>query len=336
MHNKISLSQKNNQVLRKNKAETNKIKLTTIILNYNSGRYLKDCLISLNKSVLKNSLSSRTEQKFKIKHQIIVVDNASTDNSIKLAKKSGIQVKYILNKENSGFSAGNNLGIKKAGKNDFIFFLNPDTLVFPKTLITLVEFLINNPKVGMANCREELPDGSISDACHRGFPTPWRAFCHFSGLEKIFPTSKLFSGYTIGYKLNDKNPHEIDSGSGSCMMVRSRAGEQIGWWDEDYFFYGEDLDFCYRLKQKGWLVYYLPNTKIIHFRGISSGIKKHSQEISTANKETKIKTTKASIQAMKIFYKKHYLNSYPRIVSKFVFIGIDLLEKIRIIQLHLK
>jgi len=329
LHNNSKRSSSRKKIVPKMTKQPKKIRLTTIILNYNSGTYLKDCLISLKKSTLKNP-------RVEIDHEILVVDNASSDNSLKLAKDGFKQAKYIVSKENKGFSAGNNIGVKKAKKNDYIFFLNPDTLVFPKTIITLIDFLTKNAEVGMANCKEELPDGTISDACHRGFPTPWRAFTHFSGLEKLFPKSKLFSGYTLGYKLASKFPHEIDSGSGSCMMVRAKAGRQIDWWDEDYFFYGEDLDFAYRLKQKGWLIYYLPNTKIIHFRGISSGIKKHSQKISTANRETKIKTAKASIQAMKIFYKKHYLNSYPRIVSKFVFFGIDILEKMRIIQLYLK
>ena len=112
------------------------------------------------------------------------------------------------------------------------------------------------------------------------------------------------------------------------MLVRKNAGEEIKWWDEDYFFYGEDIDFCYMLKQKGWKVYYVPTVSITHYKGVSGGIKSVSKEITTASIETKKRATKWRFEAMRIFYKKHYQQKYPWIVNFLVNIGIYVREKI--------
>ena len=198
-----------------------------------------------------------------------------------------------------GFAAGNNVGIKKA-KGRYLLFLNPDTIVMSNTFREMIRFMDDNPQAGAATCRVELPSGKLDEACHRGFPTPWNAFCHFSGLEKLFPKSKIFSGYTLGWKPLDKI-HEIDSGVGAFLMVRKEVGDNLNWWDEDYFWYGEDLDFCYRIKEAGWKIYYVPKVKIIHYKGVSSGIRKESQKITKVNKETRVKAIKASTQACLLY-----------------------------------
>ena len=154
------------------------------------------------------------------------------------------------------------------------------------TIEKMIEFMDENENAGASTCKIIMPNGEIDDASHRGFPTPWNAFCHFSGLAGIFPKSKLFSGYNLGWKDFSK-AHEIDALAGAFMLVRISAGEEAGWWDEDYFFYGEDIDFCYKLKQRGWKIYYLPEVSIRHFKGVSSGIKGVSKKITTASKETK-------------------------------------------------
>lgn len=303
------------------KLKKKKIDLSVIILNYNSGDFLKNCL----RSVLQSEENG-------FKYEVIVVDNASTDGSLKKIQYSNIQsklkIKIIKNKKNLGFAAGNNVGIKKA-EGRYILFLNPDTLVRENTFKEMIKFMDSYPQAGAATCRVELPDGRLDEACHRGFPTPWNAFCHFSGLEKLFPKSKLFSGYLLGH-LSLNKIHEIDSGAGAFLIVRREAGEKINWWDEDYFWYGEDLDFCYRIKQNGWRIYFVPKVKIIHFKGVSSGIKKESAKISKASKKTKIRALKASVAVMRIFYRKHYLNKYPKLINWLVMRGIDLVEKIRL------
>ncbi|HYM65402.1 MAG TPA: glycosyltransferase family 2 protein, partial [Candidatus Sulfotelmatobacter sp.] len=130
-------------------------------------------------------------------------------------------------------------------------------------------------------------------------------------------------GYNLGY-MDLSKTHVIDALAGAFMIVRRKAGEEVGWWDEDYFFYGEDLDFCFMLKQKGWKVYYVPEVSILHYKGVSGGIKKDSQKITTASKETKKFATKWRFAAMRIFYKKHYEQKYPWIVTRLVYLGIYL------------
>ena len=288
-----------------------KTDLSIIIVSYNTKNFLRRCLESLSPN-----------------KEIIVVDNGSVDGSVEMVSKDFPQLKLIKNKKNLGFAKANNLAIKKASGR-YILFLNPDTVVQKNTLKTMVKFMEENPQVGAATCRVELPNGQLDQACHRGFPTAWNAFCYFSGLGKLFPKSKIFAGYSLTCLPLDKT-HEIDASAGAFLIVRREIGESLNWFDEDYFWYGEDLDFCYRLKQKGWKIMFVPTTKIIHWKGAASGIKKHSQKISSAKKQTRIKATKASIEVMRIFFKKHYQNKYPRFVYWLVMLGIKLLEKIRL------
>lgn len=294
----------------------NKLKLSIIILNYNSGKFLGECLESIK---LANDW------------EIIVVDNNSTDNS-QLTTYNKATIKLIENKTNLGFAKGNNIGVKEALKNnpEYILFLNPDTIVSKKAINTAVDFMDRDPKAGAVTVKLELVNGKLDETSHRGFPTPWRAFCHFSGLGKIFPKSKLFAGYTLGHLLKNKRPHEIDACTGAFMMVRTSSGNKLGWWDEDYYWYGEDLDFCYRIRNAGQKVFFIPSEKIIHYRGVTSGIKKHSQSLSKANLETKIRSVKASTEAMRIFYRKHYQNKYPRALTKLILFAVDFLEKQRL------
>jgi len=308
--------------------------LSIVILNYNSGDFLRKCLESIGRA-----------KKNGFEYEVIVVDNNSNDNSFKkirnpknpkfeIRNKLKIQnIKLILikNEINLGFAAGNNVGVKKA-EGRYLLFLNPDTVVMPNTFKEMIKFMDSNSQVGAATCRVELPNGRLDEACHRGFPTPWNAFCHFSGLEKLFPRSRVFAGYVLGWERLNK-VHEIDSGTGSFLVVRKEVGDKLNWWDEDYFWYGEDLDFCYRIKKAGWKIYYVPKVKIIHYKGVSSGIRKESQKLAKANKETRIRAIKASTQVMRIFYKKHYFNKYPRFLTWLVLKGINILEKIRLKKL---
>lgn len=299
-----------------------RIDLSVIILNYNTKDFLRDCLQSIKKA--------KTDG---LGFEIIVVDNASTDSSVAMVKKEFPEVKLIVNKQNLGFAAGNNIGFKKA-KGRYLLLLNPDTIVQSETLKFMVEFMDKHPQVGAATCRIELPDGRLDYACHRGFPTPWNAFAYFSGLARTFPKTKFFTGYTLTH-LSLEKIHEIDSGCGAFLVIRRQAGEEVRWLDEDYFWYGEDLDFCYRLKEKGWQIMFVPPVKIVHYKGAASGIIRHSQKVATATKETKIKSTKASTEVMRVFFQKHYQEKYPKPVYWLVMKGIDLLEKMRLLKLSL-
>jgi hypothetical protein len=295
------------------------VDLSIIIVSYNTREFLRNCLKSILSSI-----------NGKLGYEVIVVDNASTDGTIQEIKnflRSRISLretnlKFVQNKKNIGFSKANNIGINSA-KGRHILFLNPDTIVYPNTLETMVDFMDKHKDVGCATCLVKLPNGKIDDASHRGFPTPWNAFCYFSGLSTLFPKSKWFSGYGLTF-MDLSTIHEIDAACGAFMLVRRIAGEKVGWWDEDYFFYGEDIDFCYELKQKKWKVYYVPTVSILHYKGVSGGIKKVSKDITTADIKTKILATRARFEAMKIFYKKHYLKKYPLIITLLARLGINI------------
>ena len=274
--------------------------LSIIILNYN----VKDLLLQCLESVFKNKSQN---------WQVIVVDNASSDNSVEAVKKKFPQVEIIKNQSNLGFAVGNNEGVRLA-KAPVVFFLNPDTVIIKQAIQKTYDYLMGNPDIGAITCRVELPDGKLDYSCHRGFPTPWNSFCYFLGLAKIFPKWKIFSGYTATY-LDIHKTHEIDCLTGAFLMVRKIAGQQIGWWDKDYFWNGEDIEFCYSLKQKGWKIYFFPEAKIIHYKG------------SSARKEKA--TISHGISAMRIFYKKHYYYQCPPILRDVVLWGVKFLEHYR-------
>lgn len=290
------------------------MKISIIIVSFNTKEFIKKCLNSIYQTV----------DKKKIVFEVIVVDNASLDNSSEFIKKEFPQVVLIENKVNTGFSKANNQGIKKA-TGDYIFFLNPDTELRENTLEVLLDFLETHQDAGIVTSRVELPNGKLDDASHRGFPTPWNALCYFSGLSKLFPKIPLFSGYSMSCK-DFKTIHEIDACVGAVMLVRRKAGEEIGWWDEDFFWYGEDLDFCYRIKEKGWKIYFVPSVSVLHYKGVSGGIKSISKNITTATEETKKRSQKARFEAMKLFYKKHYEKKYFKIITWLVYKGIDIKE----------
>lgn len=287
--------------------------LSIIIINFNTYKYLARCLSSIFKSELRRD-----------SYEIIVVDNASKDDSVNQLIKDYPHIRLIVNKKNIGFAKANNQALKKAS-GEYILFLNPDTIILKNSLSVTLNFMKKHGQAGVATCRVKLSEGRLDDACHRGFPTPWNALCQFTGLALLFPGTNLFNGYHLGYRDLDKI-HEIDSCSGAFMLVRREAGSKIDWFDKEYFWYGEDLDFCYRIKEKGWKIFYIPEVKIIHYKGVASGIKKHSRKISSADKETKLLATKARFEVMRIFYRKHYQGKYPPWLTSFILMGIRVKE----------
>jgi GT2 family glycosyltransferase len=292
--------------------------VSIIILSYNSKELLAQTLDSV-RSCYDKTLQIET----------IVSDNGSTDGSVEMVEELYKWVTLVKNGENLGFSAGNNRGVPFAtGK--YVLFLNSDTVIYPDVLPFMISQFNLDSTLGVATCRVELSDGKIDPACHRGFPTPWRAFCYYSRLEKIvayFPSviflRKLFGGYhLLGEDLT--SPHEIDACTGAFLMIPKVVGNEIGWWDEKYFMYGEDLDLCCTAKEKGYKIKYFPNVKILHLKH-QSGLKRDAtvQKVDDAidlekKREIKRKTTIAFYDAMRIFYHKHYLNVYPVFVTKLV------------------
>jgi len=287
----------------------NKTDLSVIILNYNSKEYLAKCLLSIKKSNFK-------------KHQIkiYIADNNSSDSSFVDAKKIvSPNFTFIQIGKNIGFAAGNNFALKSIDTNSrYVLFLNPDTIVEPDTFSGMIEFLDQHPHIEAATCNIILAlTGKTQPECHRDFPTPLSALLHFSGISN----RQYFMEY-----LDYTKPVQINSCVGAFFMIRKDIGDKLGWWNEKYFFYGEDLDFCYKLKQNNFQLYFVPSYQVTHFQGISSGIKKTK---SAASRQTKILAAKASTDAMRIFYQENLLEQYP-LSSQLVLLGIKILEYIRI------
>lgn len=296
--------------------------LSVIILNYNSGDYLAKCLKSIQRSIIKD---------FDI--EIIVVDNNSTDKSISLSQKNKnkLKTKYVLLKTNNGFAHGNNQGVKHLNsKTTHVLFLNPDTTVTKNTFQKMMDFFKKNPQVDSATCKIILvKTNKIQAECHRGFPYPWRTFCYFTNLYKLAPKSAFLNGYLLGH-LDLNKTHPIECCVGAFIMMKKEVGEKINWWNEKYFFYGEDLDMCYKIKENNFKLFFYPHCKIYHYQGVSSGIINHSKKISQASKKTKIIVAKASTNAMRIFYKENLLKNYPWFTRQLVMLGIKILEIYRV------
>jgi len=294
--------------------------LSIVIVSFNVEELLAKCLESIEK------------YSEGITKEVFVVDNDSSDNTVLRIKKDFPKVTLIANKKNLGFSKANNQALKKA-KGDYLLVLNPDTELRADTLSEMIGFMQKNKDVAVSTCRVELADGFLDRDCRRHFPTPWRSFCHFSNLSKIFLKSKIFDQYYMGY-MPDNIEQEVDACAGAFMMIRVSAIKKVGYFDEDFFFYGEDLDWCWRFREKGFRIIYTPITKIIHYKGVSSGIKDSSKKISKATKESKRRVLKESTRAMRLFYAKHYKNAYPLIVRWFVLTGVKILETVRLLKLQ--
>lgn len=271
--------------------------LTIIIVNYNVKEFLEQSIISIKKSC--ND----------IQYELFVIDNASSDGSVELIRKKFPEVNLITNTKNNGFAAANNQAIKQA-QGEYILLINPDTIVQEDTFSTILSFFQNHPECGMLGCKILNPDGSLQLSCRRSFPTPWVAFTKIIGLSKLFPNNKLFGYYNLTY-LNPDQTYEVEAISGSFMFFRQQVVDDVGYLDESFFMYGEDLDWCFRIREAGWKIYYLPETKIIHFKGESS-------------KKSEVDLTLQFYRAMKLFVEKHYHNRYLHVPQWLLMLGITL------------
>lgn len=185
-----------------------------------------------------------------------------------MLKKQFPQVKLIVNKENVGFAKANNQAIKLS-QSEYVLLINPDTIIQEDTLEKCVAKMANDSKIGALGIKMYDGNGKYLPESKRGFPSPIAALSKMSGLSKIFPKSKLFGKYHLGYLDKNQN-HEVDVLSGAFMLVRKSVLDSIGLLDESYFMYGEDIDLSYRIQQAGYKNYYFAESNIIHFKGEST------------------------------------------------------------------
>lgn len=272
--------------------------LSIITVSYNTCAVLRQSLFTL--------LASHTRYSF----EVWVVDNASSDGSAEMvAHEFGAdeRVHLIRSPRNGGYAAGNNLALAELGKRgraagqvgeaasiaaSFVLLLNPDTIVPSDALEQMLDFMQAHPDVAIVGPKLVRPDGRLDLACRRGFPTPLNSFYKLTGLASIFKHNKHFAGYNVTYADPDSLT-EVDSVMGAFMLMRSAAINQVGFLDEAYFMYGEDLDWAYRIKQRGWRVFYNPAVKVIHYKGESSRQRSYAMIVQF-------------YRSMVIFYRKHY------------------------------
>jgi GT2 family glycosyltransferase len=257
--------------------------------------------------LIERALRTVTEASKDLDVEIIVVDNASNDGSQEMIEEKFPGVRLIKNDNNLGFAGANNMAFRQS-EGRHVLLLNSDTLVRPDTLRCLVEFLDTHPEAGAVGCKILNPDGTFQHDCRRGFPTPMAAIYKLSGLSRLFRNNPRFARYNLTY-LDPDELSEVDALSGSCMMVRRQVLEQVGFLDEDYFMYGEDLDWCFRMRQGGWRIYYVPTTTIIHFRGRSG----HRQKMRVQYRKN---------EAMAIFVRKHMKDRYRIFPTWILHLGI--------------
>jgi len=271
------------------------VKISVVIVNYNVEYFLDQCLTSLRKAMKE------------IDGEIIVVDNNSVDGSCTLVKKKFPEVQLIANKDNKGFSRANNQGIK-ISKGEYVLILNPDTVVEDDTLSKVIDFMDKHTDAGALGVKMVDGSGKFLPESKRGLPTPSTAFYKMSGISSLFPKSKRFSKYHLGY-LDENQIHKVEILAGAFMLMRKSVLDEIGLLDEDFFMYGEDIDLSYRVIKAGYNNYYFPETRIIHYKGEST-------------KKSSVNYVLVFYNAMVIFARKHFTDNNARAFASLIKVAV--------------
>ncbi|UCH62358.1 MAG: glycosyltransferase family 2 protein [Fidelibacterota bacterium] len=268
--------------------------LSVIIVNYNSDHHLTACIQSL----IKNA--------GEVPIEVIIIDNASTDDSIRLVSKVFPDLKILTNSRNMGFAAACNQCLREA-RGGNILLLNPDTIIQSGAVKDTMEFLTRTPEAGIAGCRLLNTDGRPWNSC-RTFPTVWDYLFDSLFLTRLFPGSRLFGRlYLTNTRFTE--PAEVDVVSGAFFMFKRAVMDDIGLLDERYFIYTEERDFCYRAKATGWKVYFYPQAEIIHIGRVST--RQHTLEMFIEQKKS-----------MVLFHQKFDTPRKTNLIRFLIFLGI--------------
>jgi len=262
-----------------------------VVVNYNVAYFLEQCLHAV----------ARAMEGLRV--EVWVVDNHSVDGSMAMVRNKFPWVKRIENDQNTGFSYANNQAMRQA-TGRYILLLNPDTVVEEDTFRKVVDYMDAHPEAGGLGVMMLDGKGSFLPESKRGLPTPEVAFYKIFGLSALFPRSKTFGRYHLGF-LNKHQVHEIDILSGAFMLLRRNALEKVGLLDEDFFMYGEDIDLSYRITQAGYKNIYFPETRIIHYKGEST-------------KKGSVNYVFVFYNAMIIFAQKHFTAQHARLFSALI------------------
>lgn len=267
------------------------MKISVIIVNHNADDYVRRALASLPEACGGFDFES------------IVMDNSETPQPI---PEAGVWESI----ENRGFGAGCNQGAERA-TGELLLFLNPDGEPERGAVAAAAELLLREENAGLVGIRTVLPDGSFETGCLRGFPTPLRAACYYLRLDRLFPDNRVCGGYHLTWLDRNRN-QEAESVSGSFMLMRREFFAELGGFDEDYFMYGEDLDLCWRVHEKGKRVLYCAEGTMLHHHG----------KCGRSDRQTA-----AFYDSMTLFYDKHLLSRYSRLTTAVIHTAVALLRR---------
>ncbi|MBC8491272.1 MAG: glycosyltransferase family 2 protein [Candidatus Marinimicrobia bacterium] len=270
------------------------MQISIVIVNYNTSELLVNCI---------NSIYNQTNI---YDYEIIIVDNNSQDDSVMQIRKKFPEVIVIENEENLGYAKANNQGFKVA-QGEYLLVLNSDTIILPGAIDKTYSFMVNNPQTGVIGCKLLNYDKSLQPSC-RSFPSILNYFSESLFLYKIFPKSSFLGKPYMSFMNYDK-VNEVDVVMGAFMMIKRETLEQTGYFDENFFMYSEETDLCFRIKQKGWKIFYYPEAQIIHLGGGSS---------EKTPVEMFIELHKSNFK----FCNKHHKNNYALIEKWILFLGI--------------
>ncbi|MFT5513659.1 MAG: GT2 family glycosyltransferase, partial [Bacteroidia bacterium] len=285
--------------------EITALKLSVVIVNYNVKYFLEQCLLSVQKAMAQ------------IDGEVWVVDNDSVDGSIEMVRDKFPAVKCIANTTNSGFSVANNQAIRQS-KGEYVLLLNPDTVVQEDTFSICLNYFDNHSDVGGLGVKMIDGKGKFLPESKRGLPTPEVALYKMIGLNKLFPKSRRFGKYHLGF-IQENETAEIDVLAGAFMMMRKSVLDEVGLLDETFFMYGEDIDLSYRITKAGHKNIYLPETSIIHYKGEST-------------KRMSVNYVFIFYRAMVIFAKKHYTGNFANLFIGLINVSIYFRAFLAILQ----
>ena len=259
------------------------LRLSVIIVSWNTCQLLDRCLETLTTEL-------KEQQLWSLDSEIFVIDNASADKSAEMVRQQYPQFKLIANNENLGFAKANNQALKQV-TGQYILLLNPDTEILPGALGGLIDFLDKHPQAGVVAPQLINTDGSVQVSC-RAFPSFIGMLSELIGISRFMPPgSKLRS-----YKMRDwqhDDERQVDQPEGACLLIKKEIFDKVGFFDEDYFMLFEEVDWCYRVKQAGWQIWFTPAAKVIHHMG-------------QAIKQVKEKMILSSHKGMYRYWYKHH------------------------------
>ena len=228
--------------------------VSVCIVNLNAKQHLASCL-----NLLPESLGSCS-------YEVIIVDNHSKDGSQEFIQQEYPGFHLLINHRNEGYTQAINSAIR-VSRGDYLAVLNPDSEPGPNSIFTLIEFLKMNENIGIVGPKVIASDGSFQRSCRRGVARPAAVFSYFLGLAKRYPNDQRFTGYHLNH-MDENEINEVSGVSGSCMVIRRKTLKDIGYFDEQFFAYQEDSDYCLRAKERGWKVYYNPHSIVKHRGGM--------------------------------------------------------------------